>query len=147
MASTLKSTKLGQTNFGEVKFEEVKLKHVRPTGLDEMLKQLDALVQSDDYDDDFQSPTPSAVERMRAFLKGASGSLGTALPLGTIYADGVGGLRVEWIRPNGELRLIISKSPEGRSYLYHEQGADYAADYSPNAIKLGKRLDWLESLA
>ena len=77
-------------------------------------------------------------------MEGASGSLEIAFPMGTIYADGVGGLRVEWIRPDRELRLVVSRSQEGRSYLYHEQGADYAADYSPDIIKLGEWLHWLE---
>lgn len=148
MASTLKSTKPGQTKFdgfNGVISEEIELKLDRPVGPDGMLRQLDALTHSDDYDDDFQAPTPGAVARMRAFLEGASGSLEIAFPSGTICADGAGGLRVEWIRPDRELRLVVSRTQEGRSYLYHEQGDDYAADYSPDVIKLGEWLRWLEA--
>ena len=144
MASTLKSTKPGQTKSGGlngVTLEEVKSQWARPIGLDGMLEQLDTLAHPDDYDDDFQAPTPSAVVRTRAFLEEAGGSLEAAFPSGTICADGVGGLRIEWIRPDRELRLVVSRSQEGRSYLYHEQGADYAADYSPDFAKLG---EWLQ---
>ena len=115
--------------------------HVSLAGLTDLLSQLDALTEAEDYDDDFFSPTESAADRMRGFLEGVSG-LSTTVPAGTLYADGDGGLRLEWIRPDRELRLVISASPQGRSYIYHEQGDEYAADYSPTVSELGK---WLES--
>lgn len=119
--------------------------HVSLAGLTDLLNQLAALMEAEDYDDDFFSPTESAAARMRGFLEGVSGLLTTALPSGTLYADGDGGLRLEWIRPNRELRLVISAFPQGRSYIYHEQGDEYAADYSPTVSELGKWLNWLES--
>jgi hypothetical protein len=119
--------------------------HVSLAGLNALLNQLDALMEAKDYDNDFLPPTENAAARMRGFLEDASGHLKTALPLGTMCADGDGGLRLEWVRPDHELRLVVSASPEGRSYIYHEQGSDYAADYSPTADSLSYRLNWLGS--
>lgn len=119
--------------------------HVSLAGLDDLLSQLGALMASEDYDGDFLSPTEKAAAQMRDFLKEASGLLKTAFPAGTISADRDGGLRLEWIRPNRELRLVVSASQRGRSYVYHEQGDDYAADYAPNANELSKWLNWLEN--
>jgi len=123
------------------------LAQVQPAGLEEMLNQLNLPMQSEEYDADFLSPTSDAIARMRSLLEGASYFLRSAFPPGTIYADGNGGLRLEWIRPDRELRLVISASAQGRSYLYHEAGADYGADYAPSADKLGRRLNWLENFA
>ena len=123
----------------------LKTSRVKPAGLDEMLHQLDSIMQLDDYAADFLIPTQEALTRMHNFLEGASDALVIAFPSGTIYADGNGGLRLEWIRPNRELRLVISASAQGKSYLYHEAGVDYGADYTPSAEKLGRRLNWLEN--
>lgn len=119
--------------------------YVRPAGLSEMLGQLTALMKAEDYDEDYIKPTLDAATQMRCFLVAASGFLKIAFPLGTIYADGDGGIRLEWIRPDRELRLVVPASSSGRSYLYHEQGAEYGADYSPSVAELGSRLSWLES--
>lgn len=144
MAFTLKQTKPRQPSFTGSKIEEIQTPHVSLTGLrNDLFDQLDALMQSEDYDDEFHIPTGSASSRMRDLLEGASGHLRTALPLGTMYADGDGGLRLEWIRPDRELRLVVSASPEGRSYIYHEKGDEYAADYSPTVDALGRWLSWL----
>jgi len=144
MAFTLKQTKPKQPSFTGSKIEEIQIPYIKPAGLkNDLFDQLDALMQSEDYDDEFHVPTGSAFSRMRGFLEGVSGHLKTALPLGTMYADGDGGLRLEWIRPDRELRLVVSASPEGRSYIYHEQGNDYAADYSPTADALSYWLNWL----
>ncbi len=144
MASALKQIKSKHPLFTGSKIEELQIPHVNPTGLNDLLDQLEHLIKSEDYDDDFLSPAESAVARMRGFLEGASGLLKIAFPVGTIYADGDGGLRLEWIRSERELRLVVSASSQGRSYIYHEQGDDYAADYSPTVSELSKWLNWLE---
>ena len=119
-------------------------REVIPAGLGEMLDQLDVLTQAQEYDGDSLPPTQEAASRMRSLLEGASEFLSAAFPLGTLAADGDGGLRLEWIRPGRELRLIVAASERGRSYLYHEAGADYGADYAPDAEKLGRGLNWLD---
>ena len=145
MAFTLKQTKPKQPSFTGVKIEEIQLPQVKPIGLNDLLGQLELIMKSEDYDNDFLSPTESAAARMQKFLKEASDLLRIAFPVGTIYADGDGGLRLEWIRPDRELRLVVSALPQGRNYIYHEQGDDYAADYAPTADKLGRWLNWLEN--
>lgn len=124
---------------GPVTYQSIRV----TSGLSEMLDQLASLMQTEEGNEEFLAPTPQAAARMRALLEGASEFGPDAFPQGTICADGDGGLRLEWIRPRRELRLVIAASAQGRSYLYHEAGDDYGADYAPDAEKLGRRLDWL----
>ena len=145
MAFTLKQQTSKLPVLTTSRIEEIQIEPSKPNGLSDLLDQLDLLVEAEDYDDDFRSPTESSVTRMRGFLEYAHGLLKIGFPVGTIYADGDGGLRLEWIRPDRELRLIVSASPQGRSYLYREQGDDYGADYAPNADELGKWLNWLDN--
>ena len=145
MAFTLKQHTSKSPAPSGSKIEEIQIEPVKPSGLIDLLDQLDLLVEAEDYDDDFQSPTESSFTKMRGFLEKANGLLKIAFPVGTIYADGDGGLRLEWIRPDRELRLVVSASSQGRSYLYHEQGDDYGADYAPSAGELSRWLNWLDS--
>ncbi|MGI4791839.1 MAG: hypothetical protein ACRYFS_23700 [Janthinobacterium lividum] len=125
--------------------EEIRLEPVKQSGLNDLLNQLDLLIEAEDYDDDFQPPAKYAADKMHGFLEDVNDLLQIAFPLGTIYADGDGGLRLEWIRPDRELRLVISASLQGRTYFYHEQGDDYGADYAPTAGELSRWLNWLDS--
>jgi hypothetical protein len=143
MASTLKQTTSKHPAFAGSIAQEIRIEPTKATGLNDMFDQLDLLMKSGDYDDDFLSPTASAADRMRGLLEKSSVLLKIALPIGTLYADGDGGLRLEWIRPDRELRLVIAASPEGRNYIYHEDGSNHGADYSPNVDKLSQWLNWL----
>lgn len=147
MASTLKHHTSKLPALTTSRIEEIQIEPVKPSGLSDLLDQLDLIMEAKDYDDDSQPPTESSVVRMRGFLENANNLLKIAFPWGTIYADGDGGLRLEWIRPDRELRLIVSASPQGRSYLYHEQGDDYGADYAPSDGELRRWLNWLDSAA
>lgn len=149
MASTLKQHTSKSPALTTSKIEEIQIEPFKPSGLSDLLDQLGLLVEAEDYDDDCQPPTESSVVRMRGFLENANNLLKIAIPQGTICTDGDGGLRLEWIRPDRELRLVVSASPQGRSYLYHEQGddygADYGADYAPSDSELSRWLTWLAS--
>lgn len=145
MALTFKNTQAKTSRLNEVKTEEILSAKARREGLREMLRQLDALGVSEDYDDEFFAPTLEATHRVRDFLETASKHLKTPVPLGTVYADGVGGVRVEWIRPDQELRFVVSRLPDERQYIYHEQGEEYEADYSPDPFKLSEWLTWLKN--
>lgn len=147
MASTLKQHTSKSPALTTSKIEEIQTTPVKPSGLSSLLDQLDLLAEAKDYGDDFRPPTESSVARMRGFLENANSLPTTAFPAGMIYADGDGGLRLEWIRPDRELRLVISASPQGRSYLYHEQGDDYGADYAPNGSEFRRWLNWLDPAA
>ncbi len=145
MASTLGQTKPKQVGLNGVRFEEITLRPAQTAGLSEMLEQITALQGAAD-EDDFRALTDDAAARTRAFLESAAVSL-NAVPLGTVAADGDGGLRIEWIRLDRELRLVVSASASGRSYLYYEQSESYGADYAPSAGELSRRLRWLEAPA
>jgi len=114
------------------------------TGLEALLSDMGGLLQQDsNYNDDFMKPTEYAFTTTWNLLDQASSIVEGLFPLGTVYPDGDGGLRVEWIRPQRELRLIIPSCEEERHYIYHESGAEYAADYNVSAKSLGNWLNWL----
>lgn len=145
MAFTLKDTRTQTDQLSGITVEQIQLPPASTPGLREMLKQLGSLTNPEDYDDEFVTPSTYAMNRVRDLLVEASERLSAAFPLGTIYADGVGGIRIEWIRPDQELRLIVSRLPVGRQYIYHEQRDEYAADYSPDSLKLSEWLKWLQN--
>jgi hypothetical protein len=112
-------------------------------GLSRIFTDLGSFLQDDIYSDDYIKPSQYAVGIAWQLLDKAAKQLSDGFPEGTIYPDGDGGLRVEWIRPDKEVRLKISNSKSGRSYIYYELWGKYAADYSVTATSLAS---WLKQL-
>jgi len=111
-------------------------------GLSTLLSDLAELFQRDDYDEDFVRPTVHALKTTWGLLATAGTKLGSGIPLGTIYPYGNGGLRIEWIGQEKELRLSISPTAGGQSYIYYEVGDRYDADYNVSASNLANWLRW-----
>ena len=111
----------------------------------EMIGDLVGTVVSNDYDeDDFLRPTDYSINTLWEVLVGAGQQVKSPIPLGSVVADGNGGLRVEWIRSSGEVRLVVAPGRGGKSYIYHECGGKYSVHYNPSAQKLSS---WLNLLA
>lgn len=110
--------------------------------LEVLLSDLGSLLQSRDYNENFIRPTNYAIDTAWGLLINANRRLKGALPLGTIYPDGDGGIRIEWIREGLELRSIIPGDATGRSYIYHEASDQYEADHNVSADSLGYWLEW-----
>jgi hypothetical protein len=53
---------------------------------------------------------------------------GRQIPYGCASTDSMGGLRIEWIRPESSVHLVIPAAPESEAYIYHEVGARYATE-------------------
>ncbi len=107
-----------------------------------LLSDLAALIQRGDYDEDFVKPTEYAWKKTWELLDTAGKNIDGAFPLGTVYPHGNGGLRIEWIGSEKELRLSISANANGRSYIYHEVGNQYDADYNVSAYNLANWILW-----
>ena len=112
--------------------------------LEILLSDLGALLRSVDYNEEFSKPTEYAINTAWSLLVEANQIRGS-LPLGTIYPDGTGGIRIEWIREGIELRSIIPADDQGRGYIYHETGNQYEADYSVSGNNLSYWLEWFNN--
>jgi hypothetical protein len=111
--------------------------------LGEVLSDLGSLLQEQSYNDDYLKPRNEVVGSAWQLLDKAGKQLEGKFPLGTIYPDGNGGLRVEWIRQGAEVRLAIPSSTDERPYIYYQFGDTYDADYNVSPTNLAH---WLRQL-
>ena len=95
------------------------------------------------YDADCIKPTSYAFARMRELLTQSAKCTQSDFPLGTVYPDGSGGLRVDWVRSEKELRLIVPSAEGGRQYIWYLHGMEHALIEDVSAQLLGHWLDWL----
>lgn len=101
-----------------------------------MIDVLDSLQSDTDYDEDCPKPTPYAFQVARIMLDGCKVD-------GSVYPDGAGGLRVDWIVGDKELRLIIPAYRSIQGYIWHMQGNEHAIDNDVSMSNLNKWLNWL----
>jgi hypothetical protein len=101
-------------------------------------------VNDDDYSSEEEiPPTAHAVKTASQLLREANRKIKTNFPCGSVSTDDVGGIRIQWQGQNREVRLIIAALPEGRSYIYHEQGDDYGKEREVTSENLAHWLDHL----
>ena len=118
--------------------------------LGSILIQIVDLANGDTHDEDgVLAPTKHAMDRTTRLLIHASrivwqladGSGKTfVFPRGFVATDSEGGLRIEWTKAGASLRLVISASDAGKSYLYHEFGEKCGSDRQVTPELLGR---WL----
>lgn len=102
----------------------------RDDGLSGLFTDLALLFQpSSYYHDDFLAPTKFSLTTMCDLLDHASLLVSCPFPTGTIYPDGDGGLRLEWIGHELEMRLIISATKSSGQYIYYEDSSGYSSDF------------------
>lgn len=103
---------------------------VQSFALEEMLSELDVLEnETEIYDEDCIKPTPYAFARLRELLKQSAGSKMFAFPSGTVYPDGSGALRAEWMRSNLEVALVVFPEESDQHYIFYKEGQKYNGDY------------------
>ena len=107
-----------------------------------VLGQLDAVMQDDDYDEDYLAPTESAYGRIKTFLHEAYKAFGEKLQMPYFTPDGDGGLRLRWIVAGREVRLLCPAEADKPCHVYFEEGEDYGAEQATADIFLN-RLKWL----
>lgn len=101
-----------------------------PSALAEMLGNLAAYrADSSSYDEDNLKPTPFAFERTIGLLTGVAQYTPARFPKGTVYPDGDGGIRVEWIYPAYEVKLIIRALESDRHYIFYKHEKEYGGSY------------------
>lgn len=50
------------------------------------------------------------------------------IPAGCVSTDSQGGVRIEWVREQRSVHLVVPSSEEDDGYIYHEVGADYGTE-------------------
>lgn len=118
----------------------------RQDGMTITLKRLINLIRDDEYDEDYLPPTRFAFNRAQLLLDSARPLLQGNVPLGSLAADGAGGIRIDWLSVDKEVRLVLPGKEQGRQYIYHQQGEEYAAEHTVNAEFLAYWLNWLISV-
>jgi hypothetical protein len=103
----------------------------------------DVLKDEYDLEDDYTPPTEYAIGKALSIISGTNFKMKRNFPLGSVSADGMGGIRIQWQWPNQEVRLVIPARPGGREYIYHEQGDTYATEKEVTPKNLA---NWLNQL-
>jgi hypothetical protein len=112
--------------------------------LKKILADLDAVVADvEEYDRFFRAPTGYAVASMQTLLLQANKYVCNDFPIGAVYADGYGGLRLEWKQPGHKVRFAVPADAGGKMYLYHYSDMEEETNFSVSAQSLGYRLNWL----
>lgn len=133
----------------------------KPDGIDETIRKYNAVFQdtrngstmiadlqslendTEMYDEDCIKPTSYAFARMRELLTRSLGFILSTFPLGTVYPDGSGGMRIDWVHSEKELRLIVPSTESGRQYIWYLCGMEHALVEEVSAQTLGHWLNWL----
>ena len=105
-----------------------------------LLNNILYLLKDEEYDDDFLRPTDYAVAQTFLLIFGVAHVISAVPSHCTVSTDGSGGIRLEWLNAGKEVRVVVAASEGRRSYIYHEEGDNYALDekLTPDRTK-----DWL----
>jgi hypothetical protein len=119
-----------------------------PSVIDPALKSMlcdleNMLSESDAYDEDFIRPNETAFRRAHDFLMGSADLLSVACPLGSVFPDGDGGIRVEWRARQRHVRLIVPASADKAHYVYYQDGEYYDGEDDVAPSRLAYYLTWL----
>jgi hypothetical protein len=115
-------------------------------GLARTLLSLHALVDEQEEDDEYGPAHPTDFAyRSANYLVRRAASLLTFFPAGSACTDGVAGIRLTWRDQTREIRLVLSPTPHGRSYLYRQQGEQYEITEDITEDRLAALLRWLDS--
>lgn len=111
--------------------------------LSPLLRELGELLSLPDEHDEYGvlRATRSAYESACCLLIDAAivAAPNRQIPRGCVSTDSEGGLRVQWIRPNKSVHLVIPAQPDKESYIYHEVGLDYGTERA----SAGRLAHWL----
>ena len=129
-SSTVPSNSSMQSPKVQVSFiEKVDCYQMVKTEIDELLVR---------YGDEVTDHSIATISRI---LATAHDQMGDSFPRGYPCED-AGGIRIEWISPEKELRLIVSGYEQEQSYIYHETSDEYDTDEVVTGENLTVWLNW-----
>jgi hypothetical protein len=102
----------------------------------------------EDEEDEYGAlrPTSHAFRTALNLIIEASFLLMDGYPFGCASTDSEGGIRIEWFKTTGEIRLVIPASKEKEPYIYYEFGEKYGVDRQANADKLARWINRLTNI-
>lgn len=83
--------------------------------------------------------TDFAFATARAVLRVAYNEIKRPIPAPAIAPDGEGGIRIEWVRPRKNVRVVIPSHSGQRTYIYHRRDGESAIDRL-SGIRLAEHL-------
>jgi hypothetical protein len=107
--------------------------------------KLIALLEGEERDDyGILRPSLFAFRRTFHLIYNAALQLREHFPAAAVSTDSEGGIRVQWIRPERQVRLIVPAAEGGQQYIYHQVGSEYAVEEDVNLQRLLFWLDWFD---
>jgi hypothetical protein len=109
-----------------------------------VLDRLASLLDEDETDDyGVLSPSEYAFTTTWNLLVATAGEMSCSFPRAAVSTDSEGGIRVQWIRPARQVRLVIPNVEARRHYIYHEEGNQYDVEPDVSATALAGWLSWI----
>ena len=109
-----------------------------------LLSDLRDLLKEEEEDDyGILKPTYHAFATALNLVMEISMFIHAGYPFAAVSTDSEGGIRIEWVKGRGEIRLIIPASNSKPPYIYYEFDDKYGVDRNANAVNL---LRWLNRL-
>lgn len=85
-------------------------------------------VEEDAEDVGADRPSQYALNKVEFLLGHAFRMMSNDFYRGAVTTSFEGGIRVEWMRPNASVRLIVSSDKNGNEYIYFESKDEYGSD-------------------
>jgi len=99
-----------------------------------------------EQDDDAPIPTAYAGNETLTLLAHTYDLIRNAFPVAAVSSTDNGGIRVQWMRSSGDVRLVIPGQETEQAYIFFEDGNHYETEeVSPD--NLAGRLIWLNSIS
>jgi hypothetical protein len=115
------------------------------SGLRQTLRSINAVANEPEEDDDYGPARPTDfAHNLAVNLMDRAASLLESFPAGSACTDGVGGIRITWRKQTREIRLVLAPAPQGRSYLYEQEGEHYQITEEIAEDMVAAWLRWLE---
>lgn len=105
--------------------------------------RLEALMEDEDYDEEFKKPTLAAYTAAYDLIKDAGLKLGARFPKAAIFPTERQGIRLQWSCGERQVRLVVASKKTLPTYLYHQDGESYKSEDNPTAHDLACWLNWL----
>lgn len=105
-----------------------------------ILRDLDATLNEQDEPDFLHRPTQYAYDTARQIIENTYTHYVGSAPSATIAPDGQGGIIAEWKSGRRIVRLIVSSSQDGKSYVYSRGATRSQIDYSASGLTLSQQL-------
>ncbi len=99
------------------------------------------LLQKDEDEEDQVFPTAYAYDTALTLLLDTQLQMRN-LPRPSVTADETGGIRLQWIGQERQVRLVVPPDSSGREYVYFELGKLYDLENNPSAVALAQHLRW-----